>query len=41
MVTYKHCEKGQLNLISEAYLETHKHLRRIFMREQLTAKAVN
>ena len=41
MVTYIHCENGSQNLTSEAYLETYKHPRRSFLREQFTAEAVN
>ena len=41
MVTYIHCENGYQNLTLEAYLETYKHLRRSFLREQFTAEAVN
>ena len=41
MVTYMQGENGSLNLTSEAYLETSKHLRWSFLREQFTAEAVN
>ena len=41
MVTYIYCENGSLNLTSEAYLLTYKHLKRSFSREQFTAEPVN
>ena len=40
MVTYIHCEDSSLNFTLEAYLETYKHLRQGFLREQFTAEAV-
>ena len=36
MVTYIQGENGLLNLTPEAYLETSKHLRWTFLREQFT-----
>ena len=41
MVIYIHRENCEQNLTSGAYLETCKHLRRSFMRKQVTAEVVN
>ena len=41
MVTFIQGENGSLNLTSEAYLETSKHLRCTYLREQFTVEAVN
>ena len=41
MVTFIHCENGLLNLTSEAYSGTCKHLRRSFFREQFTADEIS
>ena len=40
IITYIHYENCSLNLMSEAYLETSKHLRWIFLREQFTEDPV-
>ena len=41
IVTYIHCENSYLNLPSEVYLETSKHLRWSFLWEKFTADAAN